>query len=147
MFEQLRGYRNLAWDFDDTLVGHSLSEEFWRFIRVNPYQQTHHIITMRSHGLETRMFAELEWRDTMLDESHFEHVINVSNDLYESYEQARRHDMLTDQHPYFHFKGEMCREIGAEVLIDDMEASAISKLGCDRFGIRHIHPDELITRP
>lgn len=144
MFERLKEFKAIAWDFDDTLVNHPKSALFWDYIERNPHGQIHHIITMRSHGLQYTMFEELEDHGSPLTRGHFERVINVPNSLFEQYERARRNSIvLHNDHDYFLFKGEQCREIGADVLIDDMEEVGLSHRGCEVHGILHIHPDQL----
>lgn len=144
MFDTLKDFASVAWDFDDTLIGHPKSPHFWRFIRLNPYAQHHHIITMRSHGLEYFMFDELEKHKSGLDRMHFDKIINVPNALYEQFHRAKvLKTPLHQNHDYFMFKGEQCKAIGAQVLIDDMEAVGLSQRGCDLHGILHIHPDAL----
>lgn len=140
MFETLRDYRVIAWDMDDTLIGHPNSEAFWRFIRENPYNQTHHIVTMRSHGMEQRIFSDLEMFGSDLERHHFGEIVNIPNSLFEEFQRSSDIDPA---HPFFTFKGRACARLDAEVLIDDMEAKGISKRGCDEHGIEHIHPDDL----
>lgn len=138
--EVLEKYKKLSWDFDDTLVGHEMSSSFWDFIIENPYDQVHHIITLRSHGWQDRMFGELLKEGSMLRREHFEHVLNVPDHIYESFHlNSHKRD-----HPYSLFKGKECQRIGAEVLIDDMEAVGRSQRGCEVYNIPHIHPDEFI---
>lgn len=138
-FKLLQNYKHLAWDFDDTLICHRLSEEMWQFIIDNPFDQQHSIITMRSHGMETAMFQLLEAWGSDLIRANFEHVLNVSDALYESYKRDPY-----EEHAYTEWKGRMCKEIGADVLIDDMEEVSVSKRGCVLHNIPHIHPDDLI---
>jgi hypothetical protein len=79
-----------------------------------------------------------------LDRMHFQHIINVPNPLFEQYQRSQlMKQPLHDDHAYFLFKGKKCNEIGAQVLIDDMEAVGLSHRGCEVHGIIHLHPDDL----
>lgn len=138
---RLARFPSIAWDFDDTLLGHRHSPAFWSYIAGNPYGQTHHIVTMRSHGLELTMFDELRTAGSLIGPAQFQHVLGVPYALYEQYQAAGR--TLPPLHPYRTFKGEACRLIGAEALVDDMEGEAVSASGCQLYGIAHIHPDDL----
>lgn len=138
MFERLKAFKHIGWDFDDTLVNHVASPLFWQFIRANPYNQQHSIVTMRSHGIENGMFSLLAWVGSGLDETYFAHVENVPDHLFESYHRS----LDPRDHAYLLWKGETCKRIGADVLIDDMEAMGLSARGCDLYGIVHIHPDD-----
>lgn len=144
MFEQLRQYSSVAWDFDDTLINHPRQRDFWQFIRENPFNQTHHIITMRSHGLEERIFIDLERFGSDLTREHFVEVCWLDDTTFSQYASRNRFMLLTEDDPYFHFKGETCKRIGAEILIDDMESGNVSVRGCEKHGIPYMHPDELI---
>lgn len=143
MFEKLRDYRVLAWDVDHTLVNHPRSPEIWRFIKENPYDQVHHIVTMRSHGMEHMIFPDLEEAGSDLTRDHFSEIVFLEDKIWESYDVKGKFQLLTDDEPYFHFKGEACKRLGAEILIDDMENSGVSAIGCDKHGIPYIHPDNL----
>jgi FMN phosphatase YigB (HAD superfamily) len=143
MFERLIEYKAIGWDFDDTLVKHRLSEDFWRFIRENPYGQTHYIVTMRTHGWEKRVFDELAEHGAELDAAHFVKVINPPNGLWESHQKAMMSGELQIDHPYHLFKGEQCGALGIDVLIDDMEHGRLPSEGCTRAGVHHINPDDL----
>lgn len=143
MFDKLRDHRVLAWDFDDTLVNHPKSPAFWYFIINNPYDQVHHIVTMRSHGMQHTIFPELEKAGSDLTREHFEHLVYLDDSIWESYDTKGKFKLLTEDEPYFHFKGEVCKRLGVDVLIDDMEGSGVSARGCDKHGIPYIHPDHL----
>ncbi len=145
MFDILREFPIVAWDFDDTLIGHQTSPAMWDFIQRNPYQQTHHIVTMRSHGWQDAIFPLLTASKSGLTTAHFKSVLNIPDDIFLRYDTARRLGHDIDNHDYCYWKGKVCRKIGALVLVDDMEGGGASEPGCFRHGIRHIHPDELIA--
>lgn len=146
--KSLDQYKHLAFDFDDTLVGHRHSEAMWDFIKTNPYGQKFSIVTMRSHGMEKWMFHILGQHGSGLTESHFEHVLNVPDEIFAT---GSNHPSFNGglilnvaDHPYSFWKGKVCSEIGADVLIDDMENGSVSMAGCRRYNIPHIHPDDLL---
>jgi hypothetical protein len=144
MIELLREFRVLGWDFDDTLVGHASSELFWRYIRTNPFDQTHYIITMRTHGWEKYVFNDLVEQGAELDDKHFIGVVNPPNQLWESHKLEMNAGTLTDDHPYHSFKAEQCVALGIDVLIDDMENGRLPSSHFSRHGVVHIHPDRLL---
>jgi hypothetical protein len=145
MFEQLRPYSSVAWDFDDTLVNHPLSRLFWQFIRENPYDQTHHIVTMRSHGMQETIFHDLARFGSDLQREHFNEVVWLEDQIWIDKAVKERHLILVEEDdPYYMFKGEACKRIGADILIDDMEDGNVSVRGCEKHGIPYLHPDDLI---
>jgi hypothetical protein len=144
MFPNLKPYQSVAWDFDLTLIKHEKSPLFWQFIIDNPYDQVHHIVTMRSHGWDRFMWHELHEEGSDLTRADFDQVIALPNRVYESYMKERTENgSASRDHDYHVFKGFHCKRIGAEVLIDDMEADSVSERGCDIHGIVHFHPDDL----
>lgn len=143
MFADLKPFTVIAWDFDDTLYGHRYSPLFWEFIGTNPYAQVHHIITMRSHGLDRAMFDDLKETGSALTRDHFGFIVACPDWLYEDYRREHAAGTLTPDHDYHTFKGLFCRRMGADVLIDDMENAGISARGCEDHGIAHVHPDDL----
>jgi len=139
----LQPYRHIAWDFDDTLVGHATSPDMWQYIIDNPHGQQHSIITMRSHGMQTQMFKILAQTGSPLRPEHFTHILNVPDQLYTGH--ATLITSLQEDHEYRFWKGKMCEQIGAGVLVDDMEDGNISTAGCLRHNIVHVHPDCFIS--
>ena len=89
------------------------------------------------------MFVELLREGSELTEADFAEVISLPNSIYESYTRDKWDGDIHPEHAYHTFKGEQCKGIGAEVLVDDMEADAVSLRGCEIHGIIHYHPDEL----
>lgn len=144
----LKDYKSIGWDFDETLAYHDLSEVMWDYIIGNPHDQTHHIITFRSGGMENRMFEELERQGSNLRRHHFEQVLNIDHKLWVDYTKTaadKKIILLDDPEAtkYLHWKGEVCSVYGIEVLVDDMTDSVIA--GCQKHGVVHIHPDQLGT--
>ena len=139
MFEQLKGFRKIGWDFDGTIHEHPLAEQFHRFIIENPYDQEHHIITFRSGGYELYIPRELEKYVTgLLVDQHFLSLETVPHDYWVNNKMS---PIILLDDPYLKWKGLRCKELGIEVLIDD-DTHAV-KMGCGEHGIVHIHPDDL----
>lgn len=145
-FELLRGMRALAWDFDDTLVGHPAAALMHDFIAANP-QIAHHIVTFRSQGAEARIWEELAAATQIVGREHFDRAINVDDNLAALVGRLRRHRASRlfagpegpAERAYRHWKGMICAQIGAGALIDDRTDDVAP--GCDAFGILHLHPD------
>lgn len=154
MFDQLIPFKSISWDFDQTLIDHELSEKFWEFIEENPFDQVHHIVTLRSHGMQHRIFDDLFKRGSCLRRAHFGEIVNVPDELYTHHIMMAGIELLENgsvvlgkidtASNYCLFKGKQCHRLGSQVLIDDMEDNNISLAGCKRYGIIHIHPDELL---
>jgi hypothetical protein len=140
MIDFLKDFKVIAWDFDKTLIDHEYSPRFWQYIRDNPYNQTHHVVTLRTHSMVTYIKHDMNFHDHGLLDL-FDGIHYPEDEAYESYVDARGN--VGSDHPYLTFKGKTCRNIGADILIDDMEAIGISEAGCDAFGVPYIHPDRL----
>jgi FMN phosphatase YigB (HAD superfamily) len=138
--KNMEKHKIVGWDMDGTLYDHPLSEVFSEFIRVNPYNQEFHVVTFRSHGYER--YIDCDLRSLDLDRSYFAGVHNVDDQTYHNYEVARkigRNQEAIDA--YMTWKGKICHDVGATLLLDDMTDLVIR--GCDKYGIEHIHPDDL----
>jgi hypothetical protein len=148
-FELLCGQTAIAWDFDDTLVGHQAAPAMYEFIAANP-QIAHHIVTFRAQGLQTRIWADLAEATTRIGAVNFGHVINVDDGLAGLVGRLRRHRAARlfagpegpAERAYRHWKGLVCSRIGAGVLVDDRAEDVLP--GCTAFGIVHLHPDALL---
>jgi hypothetical protein len=147
MFEKLKDHSIVAWDVDGVLLNHTLSLDMHNFISANPYNQTHHIVTFRSHGSELRIFADIGTlhKNTVLKENNFASVSSIPKALYES--QFRYVGQLLLPNPggvekFQSWKGEIAKSLGATVLIDDETANVLP--GCHKHGIMHHHPDEFL---
>jgi hypothetical protein len=138
MFEQLRGFRSVGWDVDDTIYQHGRSKLFWQFIHENPFGQEHHIVTFRSGGLEKRIFTDLTRLGSTLNESHFRGIHYIDHALWVNKTLILQVD---PNDPYMLWKGKTCADMGIEVLIDD--DTFCVKNGCLRHGVTLIHPDDL----
>ncbi len=148
-FDRLRGLPALAWDFDDTLVGHGASPAMHRFIAETPHI-THSIVTFRALGSERQIWEDLALETDLLAATHFRHVINIDDGLATLVQRLRRHRHSRlfagpegpAERAYRHWKGMVCARIGAIALIDDRTEDVAP--GCDAFGIMHLHPDQLL---
>lgn len=136
MLEKLKNHKVISWDFDETLYRHPHSHLFQRFIRDNPYEQEHHIVTFRSHGLVDMIAPDLG-EYGIIDVTSFKSICHITDAMYTKY----RGGLITDISEFRAWKAQKCVEIGATVLIDDMTADVLD--GCIEHGIVHIHPDDL----
>lgn len=146
MFEALKDYKRIGWDFDDTLIDHPLSSAFWDFIMQNPYQQEHFIVTFRSGGLETRIFDDLAARESDLEEVHFLAIHSCPHELWQDHHLQKPTKLIASldeikDDPYVVWKGMICSQNDIPVLIDDMTHNVIH--GCRKYGVIHFHPDDL----
>lgn len=129
-------YRALGWDFDQTLWGHASSKRFWDYIQENPHRQTHYIITFRTGSLFDRLWIDLADAECPLFPPHFCGVYGVPEEIYRAFVYGH-----SDGDRYLYWKGEVCRELGIECLIDDATLDVC--LGCERHRIAHFHPDTI----
>ena len=144
IFEQLRPFKIVAWDFDGTIDDHHRAEDFHRFIRDNPFGQTHHIVTFRSHGMQDMIWPTLGNYADPCSSAHFGAIHNLSDEMYESYHSRQAlpfEEACRVQEEFLNWKGSVCKQIGAEVLIDDMRD--LVTRGCSNHGIAYFHPSEL----
>ena len=130
--DYLANFKRIGWDVDDTLIGSHHADEIADYIRANPLDQEHFIITFRSHGMQHRVFRDLEAYG--LDRTHFVSLTNCPDAVYEAQGE-----------PYREWKGSICAEFGIEVLVDDDTENVAP--GCDKHGVAHIHPDDLFIDP
>jgi len=148
-FERLRGLPALAWDFDETLVGHKASSAMQRFIAETPHI-AHSIVTFRALGSQAQIWEDLAAETDLLAKGHFRHVVNIDDNLAMLVQRLRRHRQARlfagpegpAERAYRHWKGMVCARIGALALIDDRTEDVAP--GCDAFGIIHLHPDQFL---
>ena len=139
--KMLEDYARVCWDFDDTLIGHHNSHLFWQYIIDNPYDQEHHIITFRSGGMQKLILRDLDAYGSGLSRSHFKAFWSIPHKLWVEFHEIEDPSKYDGDHPYLHWKGEICRALEASVLIDDDTRNVIK--GCEAHGITLFHPDEL----
>jgi len=132
--DDITQYPTLGWDFDMTLHGHERSRQFWDYIHENPHYQQHHIVTFRTGRLLDRIWYDLGRAGCRLLPMQFRGVHGVPEEVYEAFVLG-----LSGGDRYLYWKGEVCRELGIECLIDDatMEVWA----GCSKHEIAYVHPD------
>jgi hypothetical protein len=143
---RLRQCSALAWDFDMTLVGHLAAHAMHRFIADTPHIE-HMIVTFRSHGIQHRIWGDLASQGGVLGQKHFSRAINIDDHLADTVQRLRRQRAQRlyagpdspAERAYRHWKGMVCAQLGAAVLIDDRTEDV--KPGCDAFGIALLHPD------
>ena len=137
MFEILQKYQHIAWDLDGVLLDDIRSFHFHTYILEHP-EQTHSVVTFRYR--EDRSLV-----DNMFDEYRSGlSLFRFENERYLPVPKINKHRALLSQEEIDEqreWKGLQCREIGAEVLIDDM--AELVERGCKRYGIAYFHPRDL----
>lgn len=157
-FSILDRHDAIGWDFDGTLIRHTRSEAMHAYILANPHKK-HVIVTFRTFGWQDRVWQHLaEIYPRAPARALFQGVVGIEQEKFFAVESEddprialhRQHDALrtidgkiyiTEIEPYVHWKGEVCRQRGLSVLVDDMRDLVLP--GCRKHGIDYIHPDEL----
>lgn len=134
MDDDITQFRSLAWDFDQTLWGHENSAQFWNYIQRNPHSQAHHIVTFRTGRLLDRLWRDLADVGCALLPLHFHGVHGVPDEIFSAF--AYRLEGGSD---YLFWKGQVCRELNVECLIDDATMEVWG--GCSKYDIAYRHPD------
>lgn len=145
----MRRHSAIGWDLDLTLIGHKASAAMHDFIRSTP-DIRHVIITFRSHGLQDRVWSDLEAELGAAPRSSFAAVANIDDATVFGFRRVNQHRrtgrILGPLSPaevlYRTWKGRACAELGATVLIDDM--TEYVELGCKLHGIELLHPDAFL---
>ena len=141
-FAELRRHAVIAWDLDDTLIGHPASPALHAFIRATP-DIRHLIVTFRSHRV-----AETIWRDLKGPERElFFAAETIDDEVAAQYQRLHRQratglfagPLCAAELVYLLWKGAVCARRGAGVLVDDLTEQV--RLGCARHGIVLLHPD------
>lgn len=131
----LDAHDTIAWDVDNTLVNHPKSREMHKYILDNPHK-THHIVSFRSHGMQDNILSDIRRYGSGLNGNHFKSIVNLPNHVYEN---AKTRGTPEDIHAYHHWKGKVCKTLGATALVDDDIAK--TEVGCVANGIALMHPD------
>ena len=141
-FAVLHDHAVIAWDLDDTLVGHRAAQAMAAYIRATP-EKRHVIVTFRGASQRDRV-----WRDLApLDRSHFA-ALETTDDaeaaLVQRLLRQRARGLLAgpetaEETAYLHWKGRVCARLGASVLVDDM--TELVRQGCAAHDILLLHPD------
>lgn len=144
-FEILKTHAAIGWDLDGTLIGHDKSRAMREFILATP-EKRHVLITFRSHGLVPEIWPDLNRVGLTID--HFAASIHMTDEMYESEYMSQRPiasggrvGLIIPTQRYLEWKGEVCRDHGCTVLVDDNESNTLS--GCRKHGIVYINPDNL----
>ena len=140
---RLDEFESIGWDFDGTIHDHPKSQLMHAYIRDNP-EKSHYIVTFRSHGMEKRVWDELAQYPDAPGADAFVEIINMSNDMFvEGYmsQSSSGQSIVIPTLAYKEWKGKVCSENGIGILIDDMTHDVFP--GCNRYGVVHIHPDDL----
>lgn len=147
---QVNAFPAIAWDFDGVLIDHPKAPLFHQYIKEHR-DQRHFVITFRSHGWQKTIFRELRarYQSNAPDRSDFTKVINIENRAWERFNLVAMQRRLTNSIAqltssevyYFEWKGMMCDKHHVPVLIDDRPDQVM--LGCQKYNIVFIHPDQL----
>ncbi len=132
-----------------TLLGHAASPALHDFIRNNP-QTRHLIITFRAHGAQAEIWSDLARVTGTADPACFAAVVNIDDDLAAHFQRLARHrkaglfagPLAPAELAYLTWKGRICAEHGATVLIDDMTEHV--RRGCELHGVALFHPNALL---
>lgn len=149
MIDVLDAFDAIGWDFDGTLIENENSPVLHAYIRNHP-EKRHVILTFRTHGMQNRMFVEMRhlYHDAPGPEC-FSDIHNISDKAWWEADrcfQLRKAGQLRGpltkwERYYIEWKGMMCADLGLPVLVDDNHPHTYT--GCERYGIRYIHPNEL----
>lgn len=147
-FARLESHAVIAWDFDDTLIGHPASVAMHAYIAANP-QQRHLIVTFRAQD-EARLWQELADATAHLTAQHFHGARLIDLHLADNVQRLRRlrarrlyaGPLAPAERAYLHWKAMVCAQERASLLIDDRTEDV--QPGCDAFGIELLHPDRLL---
>ncbi|MCW3476742.1 hypothetical protein [Limobrevibacterium gyesilva] len=148
-FTELRRHRAIAWDFDDTLIGHRSSPLLHAFIRSHRHIR-HVIVTFRSHGMQHGVWHDLAAYAAAPEPACFDAILNIPDETYEAFERIFRWreaglyvgPMTEAERSYLGWKGAVCAQHGLTILIDDNTAHV--RLGCDKHEIALFHPDQFV---
>lgn len=141
-FATLLEHDSIGWDADGTLLDHPRAPAMHEFIRRTP-EKRHVIVTFRSHGMERRIWTDLFRETDLLGRDDFDSVVNMSDEMFEREYLSSRTPagLFIPTRRYIEWKGEVCAHLGLTVLVDDATDQVLP--GCERYGIIHIHPDDL----
>lgn len=159
MQHKLNQHNVVGLDIDGTLINGPASLLLQNWVLDNFAERDVHLVTFR-----TGEDLDMVWKDLAevgLFNNHFKglHSIPLSigqtfwkmtrlvgfrNEMFEpKWKRALKHhkvdeaDYLNLEHQVQHWKGKKCAELGATVLVDDLEYFV--KPGCDLHGIEFIH--------
>lgn len=148
----LAGHDIIAWDFDETLVGHVASQGLHEFIAAHP-DRSHVIVTFRMRSTEAQLWADLAAATDLIGRQHFNGIAMMEDRLAEAAQRLGRNrrqglfagPLAPAERDWKLWKGEACLLLGASVLVDDRHADVAE--GCARHGIALLHPDQFVDQP
>jgi hypothetical protein len=146
-FAVLRGHAVIAWDLDDTLLGHAASAAMHDFIRTTPGIR-HLIVTFRATPNLASIWADLA--GVSMTEASFVVAETIDETLSAAFlrlQRSRRAGLFAGpltqlELIYLGWKGAVCSSWGATVLIDDMTEHV--RRGCETHGVLLLHPDMFV---
>jgi hypothetical protein len=152
----LKNYQNIAIDLDETLINGPHSYQLQYFVKHYNKEKTFHIVTFRTNDKFSTILSDLQ--DNNIDVNHFNSIQTAPNDLFDDYEyfdyctkfiksnpnkQTRikqknsNHDYYFEKYNYLiKWKAEICKQINAEILIDDLDR--LTKDHCEKLNIDFI---------
>jgi hypothetical protein len=143
--QRLLKYDRIGLDFDGTLVDGPTSPLLQDFVRSHP-EKKYYIITHRTHTEAIGMDHELEAVGLYTDQ--FEQILPILNRMKELFDldQAERRmarlppieqcdlmDMGKAERQFILWKGYACRQLGVNVLVDDIPK--LSQPGCTKYRV------------
>jgi hypothetical protein len=123
MFEMLDKFDKIGLDFDKTLVDGYLSKDLVDYILKNKNKE-YHIITFRTGILVDDIPFHLEdvYGIDFFDSGIIKSIISIPEYLYRNYMYAKMNKLDKDNiyyREYYNWKGDVCKEMGIEVMVDD----------------------------
>jgi len=153
--ERLDKYTRIALDLDQTLIDHPVSLSLHHYVMDHP-EKTFSIVTFRTNRDLVNLNRELQAYG-LIDKSSFRQIISCPERIWLEFNEdqdmrkrSRLPNPVIDPHvtsllpgevKYFNWKAYVCRRIGAQVLVDDLEI--IVAKGCHDLGIDFINTHSL----
>lgn len=140
----LERHDRIALDLDGTLIDGQTSPLIQDFVRSNP-EKKFWIVTFRTPAQVHTVASELA--NVGLPIGDFQRVIPMPERYVMEFEEDQRQRRFArlpgldtpgvtpfpGEFRYLHWKGYVCKRIGATVLVDDLPR--LSQMGCQQFGI------------
>jgi hypothetical protein len=153
----LKNYQNIAIDLDETLINGPHSYQLQYFVKHYNKEKTFHIVTFRTNDEFSTILTDLQNND--IDINHFNSIQTAPNDLFENHSvwlkyvdifnranpnKQNRIKQKNSNHDYYFekynnlikWKAETCKQINAEILIDDLDR--LTKVHCEKLNINFI---------
>ncbi|MCS7316788.1 MAG: hypothetical protein NZZ41_00495 [Candidatus Dojkabacteria bacterium] len=132
--EELKNYTSIAFDLDGTLIGDNYYKHcFWDFISKNK-NIDYFIVTFRERKECVSLWEEIEKESNgLLTKNNFKtHDFFIDNFVKQNNNELKL------------WKGFVCANIGAQILVDDMQELVIE--GCKKYGIDFFNSKTLSLR-